>query len=97
MPNCYYVVSSTPESTGPDASECARAFGGVPRLIAREKSKRRFVVLVWFDTREEADQNLDNIKDCLEEKGHTVHDHDVLEDVRTLGITVDGYEPYSSD
>jgi len=95
VPNCYYVVSSEPEGTGKDASDCAQEFGGVASVIARERHKRRFVLLVWYPTVEEAEANLDEIKGCLERKHHRVHEHDVLEDITTdLGITVEGYVPY---
>lgn len=80
VPNCYYVVSSEPEATMNDVSQCAREVGGQARKVGRGRRKGRYLFLVWFRTDEEADAGLDKIKDCLEGKGHTVHDHDVLED-----------------
>ena len=94
MPNCYYVVSSTPEQTGNDIVRCAADFDGRARLIGRGRRKGRYLALVWYATHEQADENLDKIKDCLEQKGHTVHDCDVIQDITELGITVEGYEPY---
>ena len=88
MPNCYYVVSSTPEGTKDDIEWCAERYGGRFRPVGWGRHKRRYLALVWFRTIEEAEENLDKIKDCLEqEKGHTVHDHDVLDDGAEFELT----------
>jgi hypothetical protein len=80
VPNCYYVVTSTPEGTANDVRACAEEVGGRARPVGWGRRKGRYLVLVWFRTAEEAESNLDAIKECLEGKGHTVHDHDVLDD-----------------
>jgi hypothetical protein len=86
VPNCYYVVTSTPEGTASDVRECVPA-GGRVRPVGWGRRKGRYLVLVWFRTDEEAEANLDKIKDCLEGKGHTVHDHDVLDDGAEFALT----------
>lgn len=88
VPNCYYVVSSTPEATANDIRECAERYKGRFRRVGGGRRKGRTLALVWFRTVEEAEANLDKIKDCLErEKGHTVHDHDVLDDGAEFELT----------
>ena len=78
MPNCYYVVSSDPETTMNDIQACAE--GARVRPVGRGHRQGRYLVLVWFATFDEADANLDKIKDCLVRKRHTVHDCDILGD-----------------
>jgi hypothetical protein len=93
VPNCYYVVSSEPEQTGNDIARCGARHGGRPKFIGRFRGNERYVGLIWYRTLEEAEENLDKIKGCLEDAGHTVHHHDIIEDITELGVTVEGYEP----
>jgi hypothetical protein len=95
VPNCYYLVGSTPEQTGADAVDCGRQYGGQTRLIGKGRKSRRFHVLVLFRRLEDALEALEPIKECLEKQGHSVDPgYEVIEDVTELGVSVEGYEPY---
>jgi hypothetical protein len=78
VPNCYYVVSSEPEGTAKDVQDCADEFGGDVRPIGWGRRKKRYLVLVWLPDDQEVESKVDEIRNCLVRKGHTVHDHDIL-------------------
>jgi hypothetical protein len=95
MPDCYFIVSSKPEQTGKDISECVKTIGGPGRLhkLSLELDKEKVHSRVHYETRELAGQYLDPLKKCIEEKGHTVEYAEVVDDFEVLGLEVPGYPP----
>ena len=95
MPDCYHVVSSRPEETGRDIRGCVGSAGGPGRLRELRTDGDRVHSRVRYQTREQAERHLKPLTRCLENKGHTVHRAEVVEDDADLGI--DRYHALSDE
>lgn len=89
MPDCYYVVTSSPENAARDLRACVRE-GGFPasgfRFAYDSKRVHAFVSFkVWSD----AVKYLDPLKDCLESKDHVVHEYKILHEFGSVGLADD--------
>jgi hypothetical protein len=81
VPNCYYLISSTPDDTRIDAVRCGEQHGGTTTVVGRGKKTRRFHILVYFDSLRDAEAALEPIKECLERQRHEVDPgYEVIED-----------------
>lgn len=96
MPNCYHVASSSPHETGKDVAQCVKDVGGPGQLEKLLTDGSKVHSLVYYETRELAEEYLDRITRCLEEKGHKVHEAEVLESFEELRFDVEDYPPRSA-
>jgi hypothetical protein len=69
---------------------------GPGRLEKLLTDGRKVYSLVYYETRELAEEYLDPITRCLEEKDHEVHEAEVLESFEELGFDVEDYPPGSA-
>lgn len=96
MPDCYHVISSSPEEAGKDIKECVDKVGGPGKLKKLKTDGKRTYSFVQYEDREVAYKYLGPLTDCIAGKGHEIHDARVLEDFEELGLTVPGYPPEGS-
>jgi hypothetical protein len=90
VPNCYYLISSTPDDTSIDAVRCGEQHGGQTNVVGRGKKTRRFHILVYFNRLRDAEAALEPIKECLERQGHEVDPgYEVIEDLTELEGSAD--------
>lgn len=79
MPNCYYVVSSSPGQTIKDIEDCVSEVGGPGKLEPPPMTDGgRVHAWVKYDSFGEAMRYLGRIKQCLKDKGHVVHKDEIL-------------------
>jgi hypothetical protein len=98
VPNCYHVSSSSPQETAANVRECVRQVGGPGRPPKLATNGTKVYSLVYYRTKELAAEYLDAITSCLQDKGHVVHEAEVLEDIQgfeEFGFDVEDYPPES--
>ena len=73
MPDCYHVVSSTPEGTLDDLSSCVNEHKGNGHAEAiRVDDEGKLYSLIHYEDEAEAREALERISNCLREKNHEV-------------------------